>query len=189
VVAEHAADVLASLERDVFPAIGAADPRAITAQDVLAILTRIESRGRIETARRMRERLSGVFRFGIPLQICNADPAAVIADELSPRPVQRPQPAITDIEQLRRLLAAVDALTAPIIHKLASRLLALTAVRLAALRGGRWPEIEDLDGQAPQWRIPPARMKLTKVRKADPAAEHIVPLSRQAVDVLKVLHC
>jgi hypothetical protein len=85
-------------------------------------------------------------------------------------------------------LAAVDALTAPIVHKLASRLLALTAVRLAALRGGRWPEIEDLDGQAPQWRIPPARMKLTKVRKADPAAEHIVPLSRQAVDVLKVLH-
>jgi integrase len=74
-------------------------------------------------------------------------PAAVIADELSPRPVQRPQPAITEIEQLRRLhRRRRRAHVAPIIHKLASRLLALTAVRLAALRGGRWAEIEDLDG-------------------------------------------
>jgi integrase len=184
---EHAADVIASLERDVFPSIGAADPRAISAQDVLAILTQVESRGRIETARRLRERISGVFRYGIPLQICNSDPAALISDELSPRPVQRPQPAICTICKLHELLARVDRLEAPAIHKLASRFLALTAVRSAALRGGRWDEIEDLDGQAPAWRIPAARMKLTKVRKANPAAEHLVPLSRQAVDVLRLL--
>jgi integrase len=127
--AEHAADVIASLERDVFPSIGAADPRAISAQDVLAILTQVESRGRIETARRLRERISGVFRFGIPLQICNSDPAALISDELSPRPVQRPQPAICTICKLHELLARVDGLEAPAVHKLASRFLALTAVR------------------------------------------------------------
>jgi hypothetical protein len=55
---------------------------------VLELLLKVEERGCIETARRLRERISGVFRFGIPLQICNSDPAALISDELSPRPVQ-----------------------------------------------------------------------------------------------------
>jgi integrase len=207
--AEHAADVIASLERDVFPAIGGADPRAIAAQDVLAILTQIESRGCIETARRLRERISGVFRFGIPLQICNSDPAALISDELSPRPVQVPQPALTDLTEVVKLIHRVDALDAPIVTKLASRILALTAVRLGALRGARWDELEGIPGHgapnrgenaSPQcnyasdgsnlalWRIPPARMKLTKVRKGDPAAEHVIPLSRQAVVALQELH-
>jgi integrase len=198
---EHAADVLASLERDVFPAIGALAPRSIDAQAVLELLIDVERRGCIESARRIRERVSGVFRFGIPLQICNADPAALISDELSPRPVQRPQPALTDVNAARRLIADVDELNAPIVHKLASLILALTAVRLGTLRGGRWTEIEGIDfagglesgrfaktGPFPLWRIPPARMKLTKVRKADPAAEHIVPLSRQAVAALRILY-
>jgi integrase len=194
---EHAADVLASMERDVFPAIGGIAPAEIDAQAVLELLLKVEARGRIETARRLRERISGAFRFGIPLQICNADPAALISDELSPRPVQVPQVAITDVGELRELMARVDALHAAVVAKLASRLLALTVVRLATLRGGRWDEIEGVDltsysshdehGGTPLWRIPPARMKLTKVRKADPAAEHVVPLSRQAVAVLRVL--
>jgi integrase len=191
---EHSADVLASLERDVFPAIGALEPRSIDAQAVLELLLKVEDRGRIETARRLRERISGVFRSGIPLHVCNSDPAALISDELSPRPVQVPQAAITDVDELRRLVDQVAALNAPIMHKYASNLLGLTVVRLATLRGGLWTEIEGVDGislipaDRPIWRIPPARMKLTKVRKADPAAEHIVPLSRQAVAVLRALH-
>jgi hypothetical protein len=83
---EHAADVIASLERDVFPAIGGADPRAISAQDVLAILTQVESRGCIETARRLRERISGVFRFGIPLQICECRPCGTDRRRAQPAP-------------------------------------------------------------------------------------------------------
>jgi hypothetical protein len=119
---EHAADVLASLERDVLPAIGALPPRSIDAQAVLQLLLEVEERGCIETARRLRERISGVFRFGIPLQICNSDPAALISDELSPRPVQRPQPALTDLTDVVKLMYDVDALQAPMVHKLASQL-------------------------------------------------------------------
>lgn len=185
--AEHAADVLASLERDVFPAIGAEDPRAIEAPAVLELLMTVEQRGCIESARRLVERISGVFRFGIPLKLCDVDPAALITAELSPRPLQRPQPALTDLTEVVKLMADVDALDAPQIAKTASRFLALTVPRLGSLRGGRWAEIEDLDGAEPQWRIPAARMKLTKVRKADPAADHIVPLSRQAVALLLAL--
>jgi integrase len=192
--ADHAADVLASLERHVFPAIGELAPNSIDAQAVLELLLKVEELGRIETARRLRERISGVFRFGIPLRICNADPAALISDELSPRPVQVPQAAITDLDELAQFIVDVAAVPAPIVVVLAHRILALTAVRLATLRGGRWAEIEGVPGislipaDRPQWRIPPARMKLTKVRKADPAAEHIIPLSRQAVAAIRILH-
>lgn len=185
--AEHAGDVLRSLERDVFPAIGAVAPAAIDAPAVLELLLAVESRGCIETARRLRERISGVFRLGISMKLCDSDPASLIADELSPRPVQRPQPALTDLAQVVKLLADIGDLEAPVAAKLASRFLALTAVRMAALRGAAWSEIEDLDGEQPLWRIPAARMKLTKVKKADPAAEHLVPLSRQAVEVLHQL--
>lgn len=190
--AEHAADVIASLERDVFPAIGAEAPAAVDAQAVLRILLGVEERGCIESARRLRERISGVFRFAIPLQICTADPAALIADELSPRPVQVPQAALTELDEARELLADAEQVDAPAIVKLASRFLALTVVRMATLRGAEWSEIEGVDWNQldstsgdVQWRIPAARMKLTKVKKADPSAEHLIPLSRQAVAVLR----
>lgn len=191
----HAGDVIASLERDVFPAIGARELDAIDAPAVLKLLLEVEARGCIETARRLRERISGVFRLGISMKLCAADPAALIVDELSPRPLQRPQPALTNIEQARALIVAVDELDAPPIVTLASGLLALTAVRLAALRGAEWSEIEGIDWTdhsttpaAPIWRIPPARMKLTRIRKVDPASEHIVTLSAQAVTLLRLLH-
>lgn len=185
--AEHANDVLRSLERDVFPAIGGIAPGSIDATSVLELLLQVEARGRIETARRLRERISGIFRLGISMKLCAADPAALISDELSPRPVQRPQAALTELEEARELLAACELVDLSRVVKLASRLLALTAVRLAALRGAAWSEIEDLDGPLPRWRIPPARMKLTKVKKADPSAEHVVYLSRQAVALLREL--
>ncbi len=190
---EHAGDVLASLERDVFPAIGASELAAIEPAAVLELLLAIEARGRVESARRIRERISGVFRMGISMKLCTADPAALIADELSPRPLQRPQPALIDLDAARGLLTAADAATGPTIVKLASRLLALTAVRMAALRGARWDEIDGIDWEdaaqgenalSASWRIPPARMKLTKVKKGDAAAEHVVPLARQAIAVL-----
>lgn len=182
--ADHAGDVLASLERDVFPAIGAMKLSAIDAPTILNLLLEVEGRGCVETARRLRERISGVFRLGISMKLASADPAALIVDELSPKPLQNPQPALLELDQARELLAAAELVDAVAIAKLASRFLALTAVRMAALRGARWIEFEDLEGDQPLWRIPAERMKLTKVKKADRSAEHIVPLSRQAVQLL-----
>jgi len=192
--AEHSADVLASLERDVFPSIGGIAPRSIDARAVLEVLAKVEARGCIETARRLRERISGVFRFGIPREICSSDPAALVSDELSPRPVQRPQAAITDLTEVVKFLEDVAGAGGDRVVQLAHCLLSFTALRLGALRGGRWAEIEGVEGislipaDRPRWRVPPARMKLTKVRKADASAEHVIPLSRQAVAVLRDLH-
>ncbi|MBB4152875.1 integrase [Sphingomonas jinjuensis] len=183
--AVHAADVLASLERDIFPVIGAMPIAAITAPVVLNALRRVEQRGCFETARRVRQRISAVFVFAMGEGLIDADPAAVIGKALQPPAPQRGHPAIVDPAEVRRLLAAVDQLDAAQAVTLASRFLALTAVRLAAVRHARWLEIEELDGPAPLWRVPAAHMKLGAAKKLSADNDHLVPLSPAAVAVLR----
>ena len=183
--ARHAADVIDSLARDVFPELGALPIGAIGAPAVLQILRDVEARGSIETARRIRQRISAVFCFAIAEGLVEQDPAGVVSRALRPAPIARRQPALTDLADLHDLLAACERAGGLPIVRLASRFLALTAVRMGALIGATWDEIEDLDGDAPLWRIPAARMKLKRARKSDSANDHLVPLSREAVAVLK----
>jgi len=184
----HAGDVIASLERDVFPAIGTRPIGAIEAMDLLELVQSIEARGAHETARRIRQRLDSIFDFAIVRRLTRANPAALIAQELAPAPigVQR-HPALLEPDLVRELLAAAELIDAAPIVKLASRFLALTAVRIGPLRLMRWGEVEDLDGPEPLWRIPASHMKLKKAKKADPANAHLVPLSPPAVEILRAL--
>ncbi|HEX8484662.1 tyrosine-type recombinase/integrase [Sphingomonas sp.] len=184
----HANDVLASLERDVFPAIGAMPIGAITTPVVLNALRSVEGRGRLETARRVRQRISGVFAFAIAEGLVDQDPAAIVGKALMPPAPARHHAALLAVEDARELLAAAELVDAAPAIKLASRFLALTAVRLAAVRGAAWSEIEDLDGAAPLWRIPAGRMKLAAAKKLDRTNDHLVPLSRQAVELLREAH-
>ena len=181
----HAADVLASLERDVFPAIGAMPIGAITTPVVLAALRAVEGRGQVETARRIRQRISAVFAFAIAEGLAEHDPAAIVGKALRKPPPARHHPALVDLAEVRALLAAAELVDAAPTIKLASRFLALTAVRLAAVRQARWSEIEDLDGDAPLWRVPAAVVKQAAAKKADPSNDHLVPLSAEAVAVLR----
>lgn len=185
--AVHAADVMASLERDVFPAIGAMPIEAITVPVVLNALRRIQERGSLETSHRVRQRISAVFCYGMADGLVDKDPAAIVGKVLAPPAPTRHHPALLDINEVRKLLAAADLVDVAPAVKLASRLLALTAVRLAAVRGARWEEIEDLDGPAPLWRVPAARMKLAAAKKLDAKNDHVVPLSRQAVELLRAV--
>lgn len=183
--AVHASDVLASLKRDVFPVIGEMPIRAITAPLLLNALRSIEERGSLETARRIRQRISAVFVYAMAEDLVDGNPAAIVARALSPPAPVRNHPALLNVEDARALLAAAELVGVALAVKLASRFLALTAVRLAAVRGARWAEIEDLDGAAPLWRVPAARMKLRAAKKRDAKNDHLVPLSRQAVEVLR----
>ena len=191
--AVHAADVLRSLERDVFPAIGAEELDGIDAPAVLRIVRAIEERktkgtkqgGAIQTARRVRQRISDVFALAVSEGWAQADPAAIVGRALTRAPAARHHAALTTIEDAKALLAAAEMVDAGEVVKLASRFLALTAVRLAAVRGARWDEIEDLDGAAPVWRVPAARVKLAAAKKLDEANDHLVPLSPAAVAVLR----
>jgi integrase len=181
----HAADVITSLERDVFAPIGAFPCDEISASDVRELLEVVEARGKIETARRLRQRIEAIFAFAISHDQATANPAKPVAAALAAAPRKRRQPALLTIADARELLASSDRAIGRPIVRLASRFLALTAVRLDALRGARWSEIEDLDGPAPLWRVPAARMKLARVKKDDAAFDHQVPLAPAAVEILR----
>jgi integrase len=181
----HAGDVLASLQRDVFPAIGAMPLAAITPPVVLNALRAVESRGARETARRLRQRVSMIFAFAQSEGWCEHDPAAVIGRAMQAPGQRGQQPALLELGEVRALLGAAELVDAAPAVKLASRFLALTAVRLAAVRGARWDEFEDLDGPVPLWRVPAVRMKLAAAKKIDARHDHLVPLSPAAVEVLR----
>ncbi|MDE8651065.1 tyrosine-type recombinase/integrase, partial [Novosphingobium album (ex Liu et al. 2023)] len=117
-------------------------------------------------------------------------PAAQLGRAMARARPPRPQPALTSIEECRALIAACEYARARVSVLLASRFLALTAVRLEAVRGMHWSEIEpDEDREGLQgrwiWRVPPARMKLARAKKQDSRFAHLVPLSAEAVAVLR----
>lgn len=191
----HSRDVLDSLAENIFPEIGDLPITAIKAPKLLELLTVVEDRGAIETAHRIRARLSSVFVYGIAAGICETDPAASLGKALKPKPRATKQPAVTELTALRQILIDAEAERCRAITKLALRFHALTAVRPGELRFARWDEMEGIDwtkrdAAAPNalWRIPAARMKGDSDRKAEEGGDHLVPLSWQAVEVLRVLH-
>lgn len=173
----HASDVIISLERDVFPALGNRPIGQITAPDVLDVLRAVEKRGSVETAHRLRQRMSAAFVFAIAEGKLETDPAALVRSALQPVSRGR-QPAVTTLAEAREVLQAAEMIPAHPETRLALRLLALTAVRPGEVRGARWEEftLDDLD---PVWVIPAERMKMKR--------EHVVPLASQAVETMDAL--
>lgn len=188
----HAQDVITSLERDVFPELGARPLTKIDAPAVLKVLRAIEERGSIETAKRLRQRISAVFAHWVGEGVAHSDPAAGVGKSLKPSPKKGRQPAIVDVAEARGVLLAAEASGASPVTKLASRFLALTQSRPGMVRGVAWEEIEGVDWTDQRfgpdlalWRVPAARMKLDLELKDDEEFEHLVPLSWQAVDALR----
>lgn len=182
--ATHCYDVLHSLERDVFPDLGQLPIKSITAPMVLKVLRVIEDRPARETARRIRQRMSAVFVFAIASGRGENDPAAIVQGAMKPVRKGR-QPAVTDLEEAREILRKVDRQPANPATRLAIRLLALTALRPGTLATSPWEEIDGLDGAL--WTVPAARMKLALHLKDDEARDHMVPLSRQAMETIEAL--
>jgi len=183
--AAHAADVLGSLERDIFPELGERPIGAIQPPELLNAMRSVERRGNVVSAQRLRQRLSEIFAFGVAEGLCTGNPAANLGAAMREAPPATPHPALTQIESCRQLLQACEYLPARPMTKLASRYLALTVVRLDSVRGMRWGELEGLDGSQPVWHVPPARLKLKRSKKDEERFEHLVPLVPAAVDVLR----
>jgi integrase len=159
----------------------------VTEAILLDALRRVEQRGAIETASRIRQRASDIFAYAAAAGLRTGDPAAVIKSLLKPKPKSTKQPAITDLDELRQMIAHIEAENASPITKLANRFVALTAVRSETQRTAKWEQFEDLDGPSPLWRVPPSQMKLKLRLKDDEQFEHLVPLSRQAVEVIEAI--
>jgi integrase len=185
-VPQHAHDVMRSLERDVFPAIGRHPIRQITAPEVLKVLRDIEGRQAKDIARRVRQRISAVFVYAIASGRGETDPAAVVAGAMAPIKRGR-QPAITDLDKAREILAKVEATPSHPVTRLAMRFIALTAVRPGTLATTPWSDFASLDAEAPVWQIPAERMKLLLHLKDDEARDHLVPLSMQALETIRAL--
>lgn len=182
-VARHSDDVIASLDKEIFPVLGSFLLTDISAADVLAALRPIEKRGAKETARRIRQRMSAVFLYAIASGRAENDPAAVVKNAMAPMKKGK-QPAIVDLDKAREMLARVEAERAHPATKLALRILALTAVRPGTLATTPWSE---WSAPLDVWQIPADRMKLRLQHKDDEARDHLVPLAKQAIEAIEAL--
>ena len=187
----HARDVISSLEKEVFPWVGALPVAEIDEPMVLSVLRKVEKRGAIETAHRVRQRMSAAFVFAIAEGVATRDPAAVVGKALKPVPRGKMRPAILNIVGLQDLIRKTEVEPASPLTKLASRFVALTAQRPGAVRAMAWDELENIDWVGDEfspsalWRIPAAHMKLASDFKQDESFDHVVPLAPEAVSVLR----
>lgn len=178
----HAERTLTRLTQDVFPWLGSMPIAAISAPKLLETLRRVEKRGAIETAHRIRQACGQIFRYGIAIGACERDPAHDLRDALSPVVVQH-HAAITDPQKLGGLLRSFHDYTGLPVTCAALKLAPLVFLRPGELRQAEWAEF-DLD--AGLWTIPASRMKRLKQQKIS-GAPHVVPLATQAVAILDEL--
>lgn len=183
--AVHSSDVLRSLEREVFPTLGHIELAQISPTHIRDVLKTIQDNGAVETAHRIRGRLSAIFEFAIADGLTDTNPATAIGKAL--KPIRKGhRPALIKLAEARAFLRAVEEQPAHPITKLASRLLAITAVRPGVVRFAKPSEFEGLTGPEPVWRIPAERMKLDQEKKSRAVYDFIVPLPPEAVDVITV---
>jgi integrase len=171
----HSEKIIRRLERDVFPWIGGRPLRDIAAPELLAVLRRIEERGALDTAHRAHQNCGQVFRYAIATGRAERDPSADLRGALPPARGGH-YPTLTDPAAIGALLRAMDGYQGGIVVRCALRLAPLVFVRPGELRRAEWGEF---DLERAEWRIPAARMKMRD--------EHIVPLSVQAVGILREL--
>jgi len=172
----HADTTMRRMEADVFPAYGHKSINAVTAADVRQLMIAVEKRDARDVAKRIHETTSQIFRFAIARDIASRNPAA----DFKPRDIlaeaQTENRARVDTKDLPELLVKIDDYNGDVITRFAMKLMAYTFVRTSEEIEAPWSEF-DLDEA--RWTIPAERMKMK--------TPHIVPLSRQAVEVLRAL--
>lgn len=177
----YADRLMRRLERDVFPWLRATPVAGVTPPQLLEVLRRIESRGVIETAHRIHEHCSQVFRYAVAAGLAPSNPARDLKDALR-KAVPKHFPAVTDPKRLGELLRAFDGYGGTFVVRCALRLLPMLLLRPGELRHLQWVEI---DLEAAAIAVPAARMKRVKAGKLH-GKPHVVPLSTQAVAILRV---
>ncbi len=174
-VASHGDRILRRLEKDLFPWLGKRPILEIKAPELLAVLRRIENRGALESAHRAMQNCGQVFRYAVATGRAERDPTGDLRGALPP-PKEKHHASILEPKRIAELLRAMDSYQGYYVTKSALRLAPLVFVRPGELRKAQWPEI---DLEKAEWKIPGERMKMRE--------QHIVPLSRQAIEILSEL--
>ena len=173
--AGHAEQIMRRLEQDVFPWLGTRPIGEIKAPELLTVLRRIGARS-LETAFRVKTACGQVFRYAVAEGRAERDPVADLRGALPPVK-NKNFAAPTDPKKVAPLLRAIDGFEGSFVVKCAMQLAPLLFVRPGELRHAEWSEI---DLEAAEWNIPAAKMKM--------GVPHLVPLPRQAIEILKSLH-
>ncbi|OYT99315.1 MAG: integrase [Burkholderiales bacterium PBB1] len=173
----HAEYVLRRLEADVFPAIGAKPIGDITAPNLLAMAKKIETRGALDIARRSWQTCGQIFEHALAHGLIQRNPAKDVRPGAALKSRTKGHYPRLEPKEMPELLRKIHSYQGSTFTRMALQLMALTFVRTGELIGARW---EEFDLEAAEWRIPAARMKMK--------TPHVVPLSTQAVDLLKCLH-
>jgi integrase len=176
---KYCALILARLQADIFPQLGPRPIVEIDAPELLEVLRKVEKRGVIETARRLRQTCGQVFRYAVVTGRAKDDPTAALRGALASSGKRRHGHLAMPLKELPNFLRALDNYDGDPRTRFALWLIVLTFVRTTELRAARWSEFENLEQIKPLWRIPPERMKMKR--------EHIVPLAPQAVALLREL--
>jgi len=171
----HAANILSRLEAYIFPWLKEKPITEVIAPTLLSVLRRIEAKGITETAHRMRQVCGKVFRYAIACGLADRDPTADLQGALSPT-VSKPMATITEPRKITLLLLAIRSYRGNNITRCALLLAPLTFVRPGELRHAEWSEI---NFDSAEWKIPAEKMKMR--------SPHIIPLSTQALNLLKEL--
>ena len=172
-VVKHHNNTLSRLERFVFPFIGGHPITEISAAEVLTVLRRVEERA-IPTAHRTRVIISQIMRFAVATGRAKYNPVADLQGALKPRPAARHFATITSPERVGELLRSIDTYRGGAPVRAALKIAPMVFVRPGELRLARW---KDIDFDAAEWRYTVSKTK----------TEHLVPLSRQAMEILKDL--
>ena len=172
--ADYAAKIMDSLEQNAFPSIGKRPIADISSKEMLDMLSKVEARGALEIASRVKQRCSAVFNYAITKLLTTNNPVLPLRGSFqAPKNKNHARLKIEELPEFMLRLSAYDGRKQT---ALAIRFLAYTFVRTGELRQARWSEF-DLD--AAQWRIPAERMKMKE--------QHIVPLSKQVIALLTEL--
>lgn len=174
--ASHSSKVLLRLENNLYPWLGSRPISGLEADEILETLRRIEARGALETAHRCLAYCGQIFRYAIATGRARRNPAADLRGSLPPARGKH-LASITNPEGIAELLRAMHGYHGSERTRCALRLAPLTFVRPGELRRAEWSEV---DFPAAEWRISGDKMKMQQ--------DHLIPLSRQALEILRELH-
>ncbi len=172
----YAETLMSRLELYVFPWIGKKPIAGIKPPEMLSVLRRIESRGTLDTAHRVKIICGQVFRYAVSTGRAERDSTSDLRGAL-PRTQKTHRAAITEPKKVGALLRSIDAYQGSFIVRCALKLAPLVFLRPGELRRGEW---EEISFENAEWNIPGSKMKMRE--------PHLTPLSRQAVEILKELH-
>ncbi|HDS9639572.1 TPA: tyrosine-type recombinase/integrase [Klebsiella aerogenes] len=174
ITADYASDIWRSLEKDIFPAIGEISITDIKAPTLVQAIQPVQSRGALETVRRLCQRINEVMIYAMNAGLIDTAPSINISKAFE-KPQKKHMPSIRP-DQLPQLMQTMRLASIELPTRCLFMWQLLTLTRPSEASDTRWQEI-DLDAR--EWRIPAERMKMKRA--------HIVPLSVQALAVLELM--